>query len=98
MFLQKEGDGDCWIDKKEQTYFTVKGTPGLKFAFEIKARQADYEHMRFADTSETAYDRAIDADMPEPDYSKGLEVSEPDYEKGLLSDREKNIDEMEKIS
>lgn len=97
VFLQKEGNGDCWVDKKEQTYFTVKGTPGLKFAFEIKARQADYEHMRFADASETAYDRAIDTDMPEPDYSESLEVSEPDYEKELLSDREKNIDEMGKI-
>ncbi len=97
VFLQKEGDGDCWVDKKEQTYFTVKGTPGLKFAFEIKARQADYEHMRFADASETAYDRAIDTDMPEPDYSKNFEVSEPDYVNELLNDREKIIDEMGKI-
>lgn len=97
VFLQKEGNGDCWVDKKEQTYFTVKGTPGLKFAFEIKARQADYEHMRFADASETAYDRAIDTDMPEPDYSESLEVPEPDYVKELLNDREKNIDEMGKI-
>lgn len=98
VFLQKEGDGDCWVDKKEQTYFTVKGTPGLKFAFEIKARQTEYEHMRFTDMSRTAYDRAIDTDMPEPDYSESLEVSEPDYEKELLSNREKIIDEMGKIS
>lgn len=98
VFLQKEGDGDCWVDKKEQTYFIVKGTPGLKFAFEIKARQADYEYMRFADASETAYDRAIDTDMPEPDYSESLEVSEPDYEKELFNDRENIIDEMGKIS
>lgn len=98
VFLQKEGDGDCWVDQKEQTYFTVKGTPGLKFAFEVKARQADYEHMRFADASETAYDRAIDTDMPEPDYSKSLEISEPDYEKELLNNRKKIIDEMEEIS
>ena len=98
VFLQKEGDGDCWVDQKEQTYFTVKGTPGLKFAFEVKARQADYEHIRFADASETAYDRAIDTDMPEPDYSKSLEISEPDYEKELLNNRKKIIDEMEEIS
>lgn len=97
VFLQKEGDGDCWVDKKEQTYFIVKGTPGLKFAFEIKARQADYEHMRFADASEMAYDRAIDTDMPEPDYSESLEVSEPDYEKELFNDRENIINEMGKI-
>lgn len=98
VFLQKEEDGDCWVDKKAQTYFAVKGTPGLKFAFEIKARQADYEHMRFADASETAYDRAMDTDMPEPDYSESLEISEPDYEKELLNNREKIIDEMGKIS
>lgn len=98
VFLQKEGDGDCWVDQKEQTYFTVKGTPGLKFAFEIKARQADYEHMRFADASETAYDRAIDTDMPEPDYNKSLEVSEPDYEEEFLNNRKKIIDEMENVS
>lgn len=98
VFLQKEGDGDCWVDKKEQTYFTVKGTPGLKFAFEIKARQTEYEHMRFTDMSRTAYDRAIDTDMPEPDYGESLEVSEPDYEKELLNDRENIIDEMGKIS
>jgi hypothetical protein len=97
VFLQKEGDGDCWVDKKEQTYFIVKGTPGLKFAFEIKARQADYEHMRFADASETAYDRAIDTDMPEPDYGESLEVSEPDYEKELFNDRKNIIDEMGKL-
>lgn len=97
VFLQKEGDGDCWVDKKEQTYFTVKGTPGLKFAFEIKARQTEYEHMRFTDMSRTAYDRAIDTDMPEPDYSESLEVSEPDYEKELFNDRENIIDEMGKI-
>ena len=98
VFLQKEGDGDCWVDKKEQTYFTVKGTPGLKFAFEIKARQADYEHMRFADASETAYDRAIDTDMPEPDYSESLEVSEPDYESELINDRSSIINQMEVVS
>lgn len=97
VFLQKEGDGDCWVDKKEQTYFIVKGTPGLKFAFEIKARQADYEHMRFADASETAYDRAIDTDMPESDYGESLEVSEPDYEKELFNDRKNIIDEMGKL-
>lgn len=98
VFLQKEGDGDCWVDKKEQTYFTVKGTPGLKFAFEIKARQADYEHMRFADASETAYDRAIDTDMPEPDYSESLVISEPDYETELIDERTNIINQMEVAS
>lgn len=36
VFLQKEGDGDCWVDQKEQTYFTVKGTPGLNLHLKSK--------------------------------------------------------------
>ncbi len=98
VFLQKEGEGDCWIDEKEQAYFTVKGTPGLKFAFEIKARQSNYECMRFADASETAYDRAIDTDMPEPDYSESLAISEPDYETELIDERTSIINQMEVAS
>lgn len=46
VFLQKEGEGDLWIDGKEDSYFTVKGTPGLKFAWEIKAKQKDLETAR----------------------------------------------------
>lgn len=46
VFLQKEGQGDVWIEKKEDTYFEVAGTPELKFAWEIKARQKDYETER----------------------------------------------------
>lgn len=100
VFLQKEGEGDCWIAEKTQTYFVVKGTPNLKFAFEIKARQMNYEHMRFADASETAYDRALDTDMPEPNYEESniSELSEPDYEDELINDMAQTIQEMEIIA
>lgn len=43
VFLQKEGPGDVWVDSKESTFFIVKGTPRLKFAWEIKAKQKEYE-------------------------------------------------------
>lgn len=95
-FLQKEGEGDCWIAEKEQSYFIVKGTPGLKFSFEIKARQIEYEHMRFTDPGDTAYTDARDIEIPEPDYeSEGTEVSEPDYESELINDRANIINQME---
>lgn len=98
VFLQKEGEGDCWVSKREQNYFIVKGTPGLKFSFEIKARQIKYEHMRFADPGDTAYTDARDIEILEPDYeSEGAEITEPDYEKELFNDRENIIDEMGKI-
>ena len=99
VFLQKEGEGDCWIAEKEQNYFIIKGTPGLKFSFEIKARQAEYEHMRFTDPGDTAYTDARDIEIPEPNYeSEETEVSEPDYESELINDRLSIINQMEVIS
>ena len=98
-FLQKEGEGDCWIAEKEQSYFIVKGTPGLKFSFEIKARQIEYEHMRFTDPGDTAYTDARDIEIPDPHYeSEGTEVSEPDYESELINDRANIINQMEVAS
>lgn len=99
VFLQREGEGDCWIAEKEQNYFIVKGTPGLKFSFEIKARQAQYEHMRFTDPGDTAYTDARDIEVPEPDYeSEETEIPEPDYESELINDRLSIINQMEVIS
>lgn len=45
VFLQKEGEGDLWIEKKKENYFIVHGTPNLKFAWELKAKQKDYEYV-----------------------------------------------------
>lgn len=99
VFLQREGKGDCWVAEKEQNYFIVKGTPGLKFSFEIKARQIEYEHMRFTDRGDTAYTDARDIEIPEPNYeSEEPEVSEPDYESELTNDRLSIINQMEEIS
>nr|DAG11390.1 MAG TPA: hypothetical protein [Caudoviricetes sp.] len=99
VFLQREGEGDCWIAEKEQNYFIVKGTPGLKFSFEIKARQIEYEHMRFTDPGDTAYTDARDIEIPEPNYeSEETEISEPDYESELINDRLSIINQMEVIS
>lgn len=99
VFLQREGEGDCWVAEKEQNYFIVKGTPGLKFLFEIKARQAEYEHMRFTDPGDTAYTDARDIEIPEPNYeSEETEVPELDYESELTNDRLSIINQMEVIS
>lgn len=46
VFLQKEGEGDCWIAEKNPRYFVIQGTPGLKVAWELKAKQRDYELTR----------------------------------------------------
>lgn len=99
VFLQREGEGDCWVAEKEQNYFIVKGTPGLKFSFEIKARQIEYEHMRFTDWGDTAYTDARDIEIPEPNYeSEETEIPELDYESELTNDRLSIINQMEVIS
>lgn len=46
VFLQKEGQGDCWVEEKEKTYFVIKGTPALRVAWELKAIQRGYEYER----------------------------------------------------
>lgn len=49
VFLQKEGNGDLWVESKKPGYFSVNGTPYLKFAWELKARQKDFENERLED-------------------------------------------------
>ena len=46
VFLQKNGPGDIWVENKKQTYFTISGTPGLSFSYEVKAKQKGYEKTR----------------------------------------------------
>lgn len=41
VFLQKYGNGDLWVSRRDQNDFTVSGTPGLRFAWEIKGKQID---------------------------------------------------------
>lgn len=46
VFLQKEGQGDLWVEEKTPQYFLVKGTKNLNFAWEVKVRQKNYEYER----------------------------------------------------
>lgn len=46
VFLQAEGPGECYIGEKSRDRFKVFGTPGLRFAYEIKAKQKGFENVR----------------------------------------------------
>lgn len=46
VFLQKYGEGDCYVSKKTSAYFLVAGTPSMRFGWELKAKQADFEQIR----------------------------------------------------
>lgn len=66
VFLQKEGEGDLWVQNKQNTYFIVQGTPGLRFAWEAKARQKDFEYDRLENYSRQKDD--IDYEEEAADY------------------------------
>ena len=46
VFLQKYGNGDCWVSEKNSVFFIVEGTPGLSFGWEAKAKQSDFDQYR----------------------------------------------------
>jgi len=46
VFLQKYGEGDCWVSERKGGCFVVRGTPGLSFGWELKAKQADFDQRR----------------------------------------------------
>lgn len=69
VFLQKEGEGDLWVDEKESDYFLVKGTGNLKFSWEIKAVQREYECDRLEEFYENEAGMAEIVDM-EIDYTE----------------------------
>lgn len=65
VFLQKEGEGDCWITEKNPRYFVISGTPGLKVAWELKAKQRDYELIRLEKTENGLEEYAHEPDPVE---------------------------------
>ena len=46
VFLTKYGPGDCYVSERTVSYFIVEGTKNLKFAWEMKTIQRDYENLR----------------------------------------------------
>lgn len=68
VFLQKEGPGDIWVGEKYPSYFVVRGTENLKFAWEIKAKQKDFECTRLEN-----------ADFEGEDIETILSVYEEEY-------------------
>lgn len=46
VFLQSYGKGSVWIEERNFNYFIAKGTPNMRFSWEIKAKQAGFEYKR----------------------------------------------------
>lgn len=71
VFLQKYGQGECYVAERKADYFVVEGTAGMRFGFEIKARQAGFENLRLEN----------DREMPEINeyYFGTYELEETDF-------------------
>lgn len=54
VFLQRYGAGDCRVAERRPGCFIVEGEPGLRFGWEIKAKQRDFDQRRL-DTAEQPY-------------------------------------------
>lgn len=78
VFLQKEGQGDLWVDEKDHSYFIVKGTPNLKFSWEIKAVQKGFEELRLDDDNLRREDY-----VPVDDIDKYLDAELAAYDKEM---------------
>lgn len=46
VFLQRYGQGDCYVAERKPDYFVVQGEPGLAFGWELKAKQKDFSQLR----------------------------------------------------
>lgn len=75
VFLQKEGEGDCWIAEKTPRYFVIQGTPDLKVAWELKAKQKDYETYRL-ELDENGLTEYEDASNPLADINDFIKEQE----------------------
>lgn len=76
VFLQKCGQGDLWVAGKAATHFTVEGTPGLAFDWELKAHQAGFEFQRIEQGGWEVDERAREASMRSPEDAYADYVTE----------------------
>lgn len=78
VFLTKYGQGDIWVAEVEADTVTVRGTPGLLFAWETRFAQANASIQRLQELGFDQLDRTGEADF-EGEANVELEHSAVDY-------------------
>ena len=79
VFIQKYGEGDLVVTERKQGYFVVKGTPGLSFAWELKAKQSGYTMERLEELTRTTDEEN------KVNYEAEANVYLTNYEKEILN-------------
>lgn len=87
VFLQKYGQGECYVTERKADYFVVEGTAGMKFGFEIKAKQAGYENLRLETERNTPQINEY--------YFGTYELNQDDYGQMAIEHIEEIADERE---
>lgn len=60
VFLQKYGEGDLCVAERRAGCFLVRGTAGLAFGWELKAKQADFDQRRIDQQTNQGAGNAVD--------------------------------------
>lgn len=81
VFLQKYGQGDVRVEERKPNYFLVKGTPNLKFAWELKARQLGFEMERMEKFVQEEPEETIDYENEAQKYIENYYAEVLNYEK-----------------
>ena len=89
VFVQPYGDGKAYQIERKETFFVIKGTPGLKFGWEFKAKQRGYETERLEReklelSEQDSGESFLDYIDKEPDYDDFAIKYLKYYEKELI--------------
>lgn len=82
VFLQKYGQGNVWVEERKPNYFLIKGTPNLKFGWELKARQLGYEMERLERFAQDEPEEIIDYEKEAQNYIERYFMEVLNYEEG----------------
>ena len=79
VFLTKYGEGDVWAEERGRESITVRGTPGLRFAWEARYMQANcYQgRLRVKDFAEA------DKDAPDYDLEANIDCARHTVDYGM---------------
>ena len=93
VFLQKEDQGDIWVESKTLSYFVVKGTPNVKFSWEIKIKQLGFELERLELFSD---EEVKPSEAEENDYEAQTANMVKEYYEGLEDMQDEEINKFHK--
>ena len=55
VFLQPYGDGKCYVEERTSMYFVVRGTAVMRFGWELKCIQKNYDTIRLEEHEQAEY-------------------------------------------